>query len=82
MLLASRQPLRSGCLLYPCCGNFWHLESRSLEYDPDKARALLKQAHAVGTPLKLVGVELAHFHLHEVTLLLYQKCTLKIFLRG
>ena len=35
-------------------GNFWHLESRSLEYDPDKAKTLLKQARAVGTPLKIV----------------------------
>jgi peptide/nickel transport system substrate-binding protein len=35
-------------------GNPWHLESRSLEYDPDKAKALLKQARAVGTPLKIV----------------------------
>lgn len=35
-------------------GNPWHLESRSLEYDPDKAKTLLKQAGAVGTPLKIV----------------------------
>ena len=35
-------------------GNPWHLESRSLEYDPDKAKALLKQARAVGAPLKIV----------------------------
>jgi peptide/nickel transport system substrate-binding protein len=35
-------------------GTPWHLESRSLEYDPDKAKALLKQARAVGTPLKIV----------------------------
>jgi len=35
-------------------GNPWHLESRSLEYDPDKAKTLLKQARAVGTPLKIV----------------------------
>src|SRR5919199_1409192 len=35
-------------------GNPWHLESRSLEYDPAKAKALLKQARAVGTPLKIV----------------------------
>ena len=39
--------------LYPR-GNPWHLESRSLEYDPDKAKALLKQARAVGTPIKIV----------------------------
>jgi peptide/nickel transport system substrate-binding protein len=35
-------------------GNPWYLESRSLEYDPDKAKALVKQARAVGTPLKIV----------------------------
>src|SRR5215475_10496003 len=35
-------------------GNFWHLESQSLQYDPDKAKALLKQARAVGTPLKII----------------------------
>ncbi|HEY7496367.1 MAG TPA: ABC transporter substrate-binding protein [Candidatus Tectomicrobia bacterium] len=35
-------------------GNPWHLESHSLEYDPDKAKTLLKQARAVGTPLKIV----------------------------
>ncbi len=35
-------------------GNPWHLESRSLEYDLDKAKALLRQARAVGTPLKIV----------------------------
>jgi len=36
-------------------GDFWHLESsRSLEYDPEKAKALLRQARAVGTPLKLL----------------------------
>jgi peptide/nickel transport system substrate-binding protein len=35
-------------------GNPWHLESRSLEYDPDKAKALLQQARAVGTLLKIV----------------------------
>ena len=38
---------------YPL-GHPWHLESRSLEYDPDKAKALLKQARAVGTPLKII----------------------------
>ena len=32
-------------------GNPWHLEgSRSLEYDPDKAKALLKEARAVARP--------------------------------
>jgi peptide/nickel transport system substrate-binding protein len=36
-------------------GNLWHLEGiRSLEYDPDRAKALLKEAHAVGTQVKLV----------------------------
>src|SRR5215470_12346670 len=35
-------------------GNPWHLESRSLEYDPDKAKALLKQARAVGTAIKII----------------------------
>src|SRR5919201_3261203 len=42
-------------------GNPWHLESRSLEYDPDKARALLKEARAVGTPLKVVCSALVAF---------------------
>jgi ABC-type transport system substrate-binding protein len=35
-------------------GNSWHLESQSVQYDPDQAKALLKEARAVGTPLKLV----------------------------
>src|SRR6516165_2796253 len=35
-------------------GNPWHLESRSLEYDPDKAKALLKEARAVGTAIKII----------------------------
>jgi peptide/nickel transport system substrate-binding protein len=35
-------------------GNPWHLESRSLEYDPDKAKTLLRQARAVGTEVKIV----------------------------
>src|SRR5215471_5742103 len=36
-------------------GNPWHLEeSRSLEYDPDKAKFLLRQARAVGTALKVI----------------------------
>jgi peptide/nickel transport system substrate-binding protein len=36
-------------------GNFWHLEgSRSLEYDPHKAKSLLKAARAEGTALKIV----------------------------
>ncbi len=42
--------------------SFWHVESRSLEYDPDKAKALLKQAHAVGTPLKLVCFANVAYH--------------------
>ena len=36
-------------------GNPWHLEgSRSLEYDPDKAKALLKEARAVGTAIEMI----------------------------
>src|SRR5499433_1654351 len=35
-------------------GNPWHLESHSLEYDPDKAKALLKQARAVGTSIEMI----------------------------
>jgi peptide/nickel transport system substrate-binding protein len=36
-------------------GNPWYLEgSRSLEYDPDKAKSLLKQARAVGTAITLI----------------------------
>jgi peptide/nickel transport system substrate-binding protein len=36
-------------------GNPWHLEGiRSLQYDPDKAKALLKEARAVGTELKIL----------------------------
>jgi peptide/nickel transport system substrate-binding protein len=36
-------------------GNPWHLEgSRSLEYDPDKAKALLQQARAVGTAIEMI----------------------------
>jgi peptide/nickel transport system substrate-binding protein len=36
-------------------GNPWYLEgSRSLEYDPDKAKTLLKQAKAVGTAIEMV----------------------------
>jgi peptide/nickel transport system substrate-binding protein len=36
-------------------GNPWHLEGiRSLEYDPDRAKALLKEARAVGTEVKLI----------------------------
>ena len=37
-------------------GNLWHLEgSRSLEYDPDKAKTLLKEARAVGTAIKIIS---------------------------
>jgi peptide/nickel transport system substrate-binding protein len=36
-------------------GNLWHLEgSRSLEYDPDRAKALLREAQAMGTEIKLI----------------------------
>ncbi|MGH8069366.1 MAG: ABC transporter substrate-binding protein, partial [Candidatus Entotheonellia bacterium] len=36
-------------------GNRWHLEGiRMLEYDPDRAKALLREARAVGTEIKLV----------------------------
>ena len=36
-------------------GNPWYLEeSRSLTYDPDKAKALLKAAHAVGTVIDMI----------------------------
>jgi peptide/nickel transport system substrate-binding protein len=36
-------------------GNLWHLEGiRSLEFDPDRAKALLKEARAVGTQVKFV----------------------------
>jgi peptide/nickel transport system substrate-binding protein len=36
-------------------GNPWHLEGiRSLEYDPDRAKAILKEARATGTEIKLV----------------------------
>src|SRR5215471_18948960 len=38
---------------YPI-GNPWHVESNSLQYDPDKAKSILKQAHAVGTELKIL----------------------------
>jgi peptide/nickel transport system substrate-binding protein len=38
---------------YPI-GNPWHVESNSLQYDPDKAKSILKQAHAVGTALKIL----------------------------
>ncbi len=44
-------------------GNPWHLESsRSLEYDPEKAKALLRQARAVGTPLKIVCSAIVAFN--------------------
>jgi ABC-type transport system substrate-binding protein len=36
-------------------GNQWYLEEiRSLEYDPERAKALLKEARAVGTEVKLL----------------------------
>jgi peptide/nickel transport system substrate-binding protein len=36
-------------------GNPWHLEGiRSLEYDPDRAKALLKEARAVGTEITIL----------------------------
>jgi len=36
-------------------GNPWHLEGiRSLAYDPDKAKALLKEARASGTEIKIL----------------------------
>jgi peptide/nickel transport system substrate-binding protein len=36
-------------------GTPWHLEGiRSLEYDPDRAKALLKEARAVGTEVKIL----------------------------
>ncbi|MBI3328907.1 MAG: ABC transporter substrate-binding protein, partial [Nitrospinae bacterium] len=38
-------------------GDPWHLEGiRSLEYDPDKARALLREARALGTAVKIVAL--------------------------
>jgi peptide/nickel transport system substrate-binding protein len=39
---------------YPA-GNQWHLEGiRSLEYDPERAKALLQEARAMGTEVKLL----------------------------
>ncbi|MGH8069367.1 MAG: ABC transporter substrate-binding protein [Candidatus Entotheonellia bacterium] len=36
-------------------GNLWHLEgSRSLEYDPDKAKTMIKQLGAEGTAIELI----------------------------
>jgi peptide/nickel transport system substrate-binding protein len=36
-------------------GNPWHLEGfHSLEYDPERAKALLKEARAIGTEVKLL----------------------------
>ena len=36
-------------------GNRWHLDGiRMLEYDPDRAKALLKEARAVGTEVRIV----------------------------
>jgi peptide/nickel transport system substrate-binding protein len=35
----------------------WYLEGvRSLEYDPNKAKALLREARAVGTPVKIIAI--------------------------
>jgi len=40
---------------YPS-GDPWHLEGiRSLEYNPDRAKALLKEARAVGTAVKIIA---------------------------
>jgi peptide/nickel transport system substrate-binding protein len=37
-------------------GDPWYLEEiRSLEYDPDRARALLREARAVGTAIKIIA---------------------------
>ncbi|MEE8302973.1 MAG: ABC transporter substrate-binding protein, partial [Candidatus Tectomicrobia bacterium] len=37
-------------------GNQWHLEdTHGPEYDPDKAKFLIKQARAVGTPIKILS---------------------------
>ncbi|MGH8069368.1 MAG: ABC transporter substrate-binding protein [Candidatus Entotheonellia bacterium] len=37
-------------------GNPWHLEGiHSLEYDPDRAKALLKEARAVGTEVTIIS---------------------------
>ena len=37
-------------------GNQWHMEGiNSLEYDPERAKSILKKARAVGTELKLVS---------------------------
>jgi peptide/nickel transport system substrate-binding protein len=36
-------------------GNRWHMDGiRMLEYDPERAKALLKEARAIGTPVKIV----------------------------
>src|SRR5215475_970770 len=44
-------------------GNIWHLAgSHSLEYDPDKAKSLLKTARAVGTAIKIVCNSTFTFH--------------------
>jgi peptide/nickel transport system substrate-binding protein len=37
-------------------GDLWHMEEiRGLEYDPDKAKALLREARAEGTPVKIIA---------------------------
>jgi peptide/nickel transport system substrate-binding protein len=36
-------------------GDFWHLEgSRSLEYDPDKAKTMIEQLRAEGTAIEII----------------------------
>ena len=48
---------RGRCLdqCYPK-GDPWYLEGiRSLEYDPDRAKAMLKEARAVGTAVKIIA---------------------------
>jgi len=38
-------------------GDRWYLEGiRSLEYDPDRAKAILREARAVGTTVKIIAV--------------------------
>ena len=37
-------------------GDPWYLEGvRNLEYDPDRAKAMLKEARAVGTAVKIIA---------------------------
>jgi len=47
-----------GEILHQCYpkGDPWYLEGiRSLEYDPDRAKAMLKEARAVGTAVKIIA---------------------------